>query len=130
MGISQRHGSSLPCAVCSGTKQAGVSKRLQHSVFTAHNSRLRRRYMSNSLGDAAVIQDCTFLFQNLSGLAASGVATAFDLDDCMRMMCEQVSAAVSAAAASIMPVPRCFEIFAADFVVDIRGRPWLLEVCQ
>ena len=101
---------------------------MQHGMFTAHITHLHCRYMSNSLGDAAVIEDCTFLFRNLSGLAASGAATAFDLDVCMRMMCEQVSAAVSAAAASIMPVPRCFEIFAADFVVDIRGRPWLLEV--
>ena len=86
------------------------------------------RYLSNSLGDSAVIRDCTLLFENLPKLAASGAATVFDVAECMRVMFEHASAAVSAAVATIMPVPRCFEVFAADFIVDSRGRPWLLEV--
>jgi hypothetical protein len=80
------------------------------------------------LGDAGIIRDCAFLFQNLSDLAARGAATQFDVDNCTRLMCEHAAAAVSAAIASIIPVPRCFEVFAADFIVDIQGRPWLLEV--
>ena len=88
------------------------------------------RYLSNSLGDSSVIRDCAFLFEKLPALAASGAATAFDMHECVRCMCEHAAAAVSAAAAAaaIMPVPRCFEIFAADFIVDSKGRPWLLEV--
>jgi hypothetical protein len=89
---------------------------------------LVRRYLSNSLGDSAVIRECAFLLQQIPGLAASGAATGIDIDECTRLMCEHASAAVSAATASMIPVPRCFEIFAADFIVDSRGRPWLLEV--
>ena len=80
------------------------------------------------MGDSAVIRDCTLLFENLPKLAASGDATVFDVVECMRVMFEHASAAVSAAVDTIMPVPRCFEVFAADFIVDSKGRPWLHEV--
>ena len=61
---------------------------------------------------------------------SNDTATSFDVDECMRLMCEHASSAFQAAVSAIMPVPQCFEVFAADFIVDCSGRPWLLEVCR
>ncbi len=99
------------------------------SVCTRTLLSIKCRYLSNSQGDSDVIRDCAFLFENLPALAAAGAATSFDVDECMRLMCEHARAAVSAAVATMIPVPRCFEFFAADFIVDSSGRPWLLEAC-
>ncbi len=96
-----------------------------HSLRTSLT--IKRRYLSNSLGDSAVIRDCAFLYETLPGLAACGSATSFDVDECLQRMCEHASAALSAAVSAIIPVPRCFEVFAADFIVSSSGRPWLLE---
>ena len=98
---------------------------LARALFTA-----TCRYLSNLQGDSAVIRDCAFLYDRLPELAACGAATSFDVHECMQLMCEHAAAAVSAAVAAIIPVPRCFEVFAADFIVDCSGRPWLLEVCR
>ena len=134
MGFPPPHGASLSLAIRSGAQQARVSQPCHAGSCSWHWHLVRSpltielRYLSNSLGDSAVIRDCAFLYETLPGLAACGSATSFDVDECMRLMCEHASAAFSAAVSAIMPVPQCFEVFAADFIVGSCGRPWLLEV--